>query len=73
MNYPRYEYSTEDELNIFEFESIGNKGKVVKIVQFTEITSNGYFNLGFNFALVRFFPKSSILLDVCTTQISHSP
>ena len=38
MNYPRYEYSTEDELSIFEFESVGSKGKVKKVVQYTEMT-----------------------------------
>ena len=47
MNYPRYEYSTEDELSIFEFESVGSKGKVKKVVQYTEMTIKGYFNLGF--------------------------
>lgn len=47
MNYPRYEYSTEDELNIFEFDSIGTKGKVAKIVQYTEMNIKGYYNLGF--------------------------
>ena len=47
MNYPRYDYSTENNLNIFEFESVGNKGKITKIVQYTEMTVKGYFNLGF--------------------------
>ena len=47
MNYPRYEYATEDELNIFEFDSIGTKGKVTKIIQYTEMSIKGYFNLGF--------------------------
>ncbi len=47
MNYPRYEYSAENELNIFEFDSIGNKGKITKIVQYTEMSVKGYFNLGF--------------------------
>ena len=47
MNYPRYEYSAENELNIFEFESIGNKGKITKIVQYTEMSVKGYYNLGF--------------------------
>jgi hypothetical protein len=47
MNYPRYDYSTEVDLNIFEFESIGIKGKIKKIVQYTEMTIQGYFNLGF--------------------------
>jgi hypothetical protein len=47
MNYPRYEYATEEELNIFEFESIGLKGKITKIVQYTEMSIEGYYNLGF--------------------------
>ena len=47
MNYPRYEYSAENELNIFEFDSIGNKGKITKIVQYTKMSVKGYYNLGF--------------------------
>ncbi len=47
MNYPRYEYSTEEELFVFQFNSIGPKGKVTKIVQYSEMTIKGYFNLGF--------------------------
>lgn len=47
MNYPRYEYSAEDELTVFEFDSIGIKGKITKIVQYTEMSVKGYYNLGF--------------------------
>ena len=47
MHYPRYDYSAENELSIFEFDSIGNKGKITKIVQYTEMSVKGYFNLGF--------------------------
>lgn len=47
MKYPRYQYSTERELHFFEFESIGIKGKVKKMVQYTEMSIDGYFNLGF--------------------------
>mgnify|MGYP003612108738 CR=1 FL=1 len=47
MHYPRYEYSAENELTVFEFDSIGNKGKITKIVQYTEMSVKGYFNLGF--------------------------
>ena len=47
MHYPRYDYSAEDELNIFEFDSIGIKGKITKIVQYTEMSKKGYCNLGF--------------------------
>jgi hypothetical protein len=47
MHYPRYEYSAENELNIFEFDSIGKNGKITKIVQYTEMSIKGYYNLGF--------------------------
>ncbi len=47
MNYPRYEYATEDELHIFEFDSKGPKGIITKVVQYTEMTVKGYYNLGF--------------------------
>jgi hypothetical protein len=46
MNYPRYDYSAENELSIFEFDSIG-KERITKIVQYTEMSVKGYFNLGF--------------------------
>ena len=47
MKYPRYEYTAEAELNIFEFESTGPKGKIIKLVQFTEMNIKGYYNLAF--------------------------
>ena len=47
MSFPRYKYSAENELDIFEFESVGIKGKITKIVQYTEMSVKGYFNLGF--------------------------
>ena len=47
MNYPRYEYSTEDDLLFFEFESYGRKGLIKKIVQYTKMSIEGYYNLGF--------------------------
>ena len=47
MNYPRYDYSTDDKLNLFEFESVGKKGRIIKIVQYTEMSVKGYYNLGF--------------------------
>jgi hypothetical protein len=47
MKFPRYDYSTESDLHYFSFESIGDKGSVKKIVQYTEMSIKGYFNLGF--------------------------
>jgi len=47
MKYSRYNYSTEKESTIFEFTSIGNKGHVKKLVQYTEMNIEQYYNLGF--------------------------
>lgn len=47
MKYPRYEYSTEEQLFFFEFESTGIKGKVKKVIQYSEMSVKGYYNLGF--------------------------
>jgi hypothetical protein len=47
MKYPRYEYSTEDQLFFFEFESVGIKGRIKKVVQYSEMSVKGFYNLGF--------------------------
>lgn len=47
MKYPRYQYSTEDQLLFFEFESVGIKGTVKKLVQYSEMSISGFYNLGF--------------------------
>jgi hypothetical protein len=47
MKKPRYEYTTEQSLFNFEFESVGPKGKIKKIIQYTEMSLEGYYNLGF--------------------------
>ena len=47
MKYPRYEYSTEEQLLLFEFESVGIKGKFKKVVQYTEMSVKGFYNLAF--------------------------
>ena len=47
MNLPKYELSAENSLNIFEFVSIGTKGKIQKIIQFSETHLKDFYNLGF--------------------------
>lgn len=42
----KYNYKTEDNLHIFTFESIGSKGTIKKIIQYSQITEDMY-NLGF--------------------------
>jgi len=47
MKYPRYQYSSDKDLHVFEFVSIGRKGSIKKIVQYTEMSVEGYYNLAF--------------------------
>ncbi len=49
MNLERYEYSVNNDYQQFEFESIGPKGTIKKIVSFRLINIDGvtYINLGF--------------------------
>jgi hypothetical protein len=47
MKLKRYEYTTGSDSHNYVFESIGIKGKIKKIVQYTEMNIKGYYNLGF--------------------------
>ena len=47
MRYTRYEYQTEDELYYFEFTSIGPKGNIKKIVEYTKVSVDDIYNLAF--------------------------
>lgn len=43
----RYNVKAAADLTSFEFESIGPKGAVQKVVRYTEINLKGFYNLGF--------------------------
>jgi hypothetical protein len=47
MKYPRYDYASEGELTFFEFQSVGKKGNVKKVVEYTKMSVAGFYNLGF--------------------------
>jgi hypothetical protein len=47
MNQPKYLYKTEKEFTIFEFVSDGPKGRILKIVEYSETATKGVFNLAF--------------------------
>ena len=47
MKYTRYEYQTEDELHYFEFTSVGPKGNIKKIVEYTKVSVGDIYNLAF--------------------------
>jgi hypothetical protein len=47
MNKPKYLYKTEDKFTIYEFVSEGTKGKIKKMVEYTETATENVYNLGF--------------------------
>ena len=47
MKYPKYDYVAESQLMHFEFTSIGPKGEIKKIVEYSETSLTNVFNLAF--------------------------
>jgi len=47
MEYPRYQYSSDEDLHFFEFVSICRKGRIKKMVQYSQMSVEGYYNLAF--------------------------
>ncbi len=47
MIFPRYELKADKSLTVFEFTSVGNKGEIDKIVQYSETNLKDFYNLGF--------------------------
>lgn len=47
MKYEKYQLESDKNLLIFEFESLGPKGRIKKIVQYTETNLKDFYNLGF--------------------------
>ena len=47
MNYPRYEYETEDSLLYYEFISEGPKGSIKKVVEYSKTSVENVYNLAF--------------------------
>lgn len=47
MKLDKYEIKSGKELEVFEFVSIGTKGRIVKLVQFTPTNYKDLYNLGF--------------------------
>ena len=47
MKLPRYELKAEKSLMVFEFISEGKKGKIPKLIKFSETALKGFFNLAF--------------------------
>lgn len=47
MKYDKYQLESDRKLLLFEFTSIGHKGRIKKLVQYTETNLKDYYNLGF--------------------------
>lgn len=47
MKHEKYQLESDKNLLLFEFTSIGPKGRIKKIVQYTETNLKDYYNLGF--------------------------
>ena len=47
MIFPRYELKADKTLTVFEFTSIGTKGEIPKLVQFSQTNLKDVYNLGF--------------------------
>ena len=46
MFVPQYDLKVDESFKLFKFVSVGSKGKITKIVEFTKISDN-FYNLGF--------------------------
>ncbi len=47
MKYDKYQLESDTDLFLFEFESVGPKGKIKKLVQYTPTNIKDIYNLGF--------------------------
>jgi len=47
MKLPRYQLRSSENLMTFEFNSIGPKGNIVKLIQYSETNLKGVYNLAF--------------------------
>jgi hypothetical protein len=47
MKFPKYSYSTEDQLLYYEFTSVGPKGNIKKIVEYSPTSIENVYNLAF--------------------------
>ncbi|MDO9256193.1 MAG: hypothetical protein Q7U54_11820 [Bacteroidales bacterium] len=47
MKLDKYELKSGEQLEVFEFVSIGTKGRIIKIIQYTPTNYKDLYNLGF--------------------------
>lgn len=64
----RYDVKVSDDFSAFEFDSIGPKGVVKKVVRYTEINIKGFYNLGFGDK----DPQTGFISDITVTNNKDS-
>lgn len=47
MKYQKYEYSADEELHFYEFVSVGSNGNIKKVVEYSKMNVENFYNLGF--------------------------
>ena len=68
MNLDRYELISDDAASTYSFESKGPKGRIEKIVQFTPVSEDKLYNLGFGDKN----PETGVLNDEVITDNSDT-
>jgi hypothetical protein len=65
----RYQIEASSDVQTFEFTSVGPKGEVSKVVQYTELPFKNYYNLGFGDK----DPTTGLISDLTVTNNGDSP
>lgn len=47
MKYSKYEYEADEDLHFYEFVSVGENGEVKKVVEYSRMNIENFYNLGF--------------------------
>ena len=47
MKYSKYEYKADEDLHFYEFVSVGENGEVKKVVEYSRMNIENFYNLGF--------------------------
>ena len=63
-----YRLDMAPDFQTFEFESLGPKGRFLKVVQYTELEQKGFYNLGFGDK----DPNTGLISDVTVTDNGDS-
>jgi len=68
MKYQKYEYSAGEDLHFYEFTSSGVNGEVKKVVEYSKMNIENFYNLGFG----DFDEKKEVINDKVVTNNGDS-